>query len=202
MQTHCQQSRLTSMVSDCHQIVIASLPATIALNLRERFVYGCILESDWLWNRRQCTMEICRDTCMIWFWKKFNSCLSPFFLPPQKISGISTSGIGTSGRLTLGSTNTSMKISATPMKPTISMVTTKTGNTQTVTLVQKPATGISSGPTQKIVSVNRPVFKVTPGPPGKFLCSVKDKMGYSSYCFYFYCMVVCYNDYALINDIS
>ncbi|XP_037796187.1 transcription initiation factor TFIID subunit 9-like [Penaeus monodon] len=84
----------------------------------------------------------------------------------KKISGISASGIGTSGRLTLGSSNTSMKISATPMKPTISMVTTKTGNTQTVTLVQKPATGISSGPTQKIVSVNRPVFKVTPGPPG------------------------------------
>lgn len=59
-----------------------------------------------------------------------------------------------------------MKLGNTPIKPTISMVTTKTGNTQTVTLVQKPATTITSGPAQKIVSVNRPVFKVTPGPPG------------------------------------
>lgn len=60
-----------------------------------------------------------------------------------------------------------MKLGGGGMKPTISVVTTKTGNTQTVTLVQKPAPALPSGPTQKIVSVNRPVIKVTPGPPGQ-----------------------------------
>lgn len=87
----------------------------------------------------------------------------------QKISSLQSS-LGSGGRISLGGSGPGMKIGSLgtpPIKPTISMVTTKTGNTQTVTLVQKPATGISSGPTQKIVSVNRPVFKVTPGPPGR-----------------------------------
>lgn len=78
-------------------------------------------------------------------------------------------GLGANARINLnpGSSSGGMKISATPMKPTFSTVTTKTGNTQTVTLVQKPAASAAiGGPTQKIVSVNRPVFKVTPGPPG------------------------------------
>ncbi|XP_042224803.1 transcription initiation factor TFIID subunit 9B-like [Homarus americanus] len=83
----------------------------------------------------------------------------------KKISSLSSS-LGGGNRISLGGAGAGMKIAATPIKPTISMVTTKTGNNQTVTLVQKPATGIPSGPTQKIVSVNRPVFKVTPGPPG------------------------------------
>ncbi|XP_045588870.1 transcription initiation factor TFIID subunit 9 [Procambarus clarkii] len=83
----------------------------------------------------------------------------------KKISSLS-SGLSGGNRMSLGGSGAGMKIAATPIKPTISMVTTKTGNTQTVTLVQKPTTGIPSGPTQKIVSVNRPVFKVTPGPPG------------------------------------
>ncbi|CAL4142616.1 unnamed protein product, partial [Meganyctiphanes norvegica] len=76
-------------------------------------------------------------------------------------------GANTRINLNPGSSSGGMKISATPMKPTFSTVTTKTGNTQTVTLVQKPAASAAiGGPTQKIVSVNRPVFKVTPGPPG------------------------------------
>lgn len=84
--------------------------------------------------------------------------------PRKKLSGLSNS-LG-SNRISLGGAGAGMKIAATPIKPTISMVATKTGNTQTVTLVQKPATGINAGPTQKIVSMNRPIFKVTPGPPG------------------------------------
>jgi len=77
--------------------------------------------------------------------------------------------MGANTRINLNPSSSSggMKISATPMKPTFTTVTTKTGNTQTVTLVQKPAASAAiGGPTQKIVSVNRPVFKVTPGPPG------------------------------------
>lgn len=83
----------------------------------------------------------------------------------QKPSSLSNA-LGGSNRISLGGGGGGMKLGNTPIKPTISMVTTKTGNTQTVTLVQKPATTITSGPAQKIVSVNRPVFKVTPGPPG------------------------------------
>ncbi|XP_050727854.1 transcription initiation factor TFIID subunit 9-like [Eriocheir sinensis] len=84
--------------------------------------------------------------------------------PRKKPSGLPTLGGG--NRISLGGGGGGMKLGNTPIKPTISMVTTKTGNTQTVTLVQKPATNITSGPAQKIVSVNRPVFKVTPGPTG------------------------------------
>ncbi|KAK7070364.1 Transcription initiation factor TFIID subunit 9B [Halocaridina rubra] len=83
----------------------------------------------------------------------------------KKVSNI-TNSVGGANRMGMGGTAGGMKISTTPIKPTISMVATKTGNTQAVTLVQKPSTGIASGPTQKIVSVNRPIFKVTPGPPG------------------------------------
>ncbi|XP_066946513.1 transcription initiation factor TFIID subunit 9B [Macrobrachium rosenbergii] len=84
----------------------------------------------------------------------------------KKKLNMSNSLGGGNARISLGGAGPGMKIAATPIKPTISMVATKTGNTQAVTLVQKPATGIASGPTQKIVSVNRPIFKVTPGPPG------------------------------------
>lgn len=87
----------------------------------------------------------------------------------QKPSSLANS-LGGGNRISLGGGGGGMKLGNTPIKPTISMVTTKTGNTQTVTLVQKPATTITSGPTQKIVSVNRPVFKVTPGPAGMRWC--------------------------------
>ncbi|KAL7631359.1 UNVERIFIED_CONTAM: hypothetical protein RMT77_018338 [Armadillidium vulgare] len=52
------------------------------------------------------------------------------------------------------------------IKPSISMVTTKTGNNQTVTLVQKASNAVSAAPPQKLVSVNRPLIKVTPGLTG------------------------------------
>lgn len=55
------------------------------------------------------------------------------------------------------------------IKPSISMVTTKTGNNQTVTLVQKASNAVSAAPPQKLVSVNRPLIKVTPGSAGKKL---------------------------------
>ncbi|KAF2358148.1 Transcription initiation factor TAFII31 [Trinorchestia longiramus] len=52
-------------------------------------------------------------------------------------------------------------------KPSVSMVTTKSGSAQqTVTLVQKQPTAVSTGPPHKIVTVNRPLIKVTSGPPG------------------------------------
>ncbi|XP_076042639.1 uncharacterized protein LOC143026326 isoform X2 [Oratosquilla oratoria] len=88
----------------------------------------------------------------------------------RKSSNISTIS-GGANRFSISSGSAGgVKIAASSIKPAISMVTSKTGNTQNVTLVQKPATAISAGPTQKIVSVNRPVFKVTPGPaPGSVL---------------------------------
>lgn len=85
--------------------------------------------------------------------------------PPRKKTSSLPTPLG-GNRISLGGGSGGMKLASAPIKPTISMVTTKTGNTQTVTLVQKPATTITSGPNQKIVSVNRPVFKVTPGTPG------------------------------------
>lgn len=52
-------------------------------------------------------------------------------------------------------------------KPTVSMVTNKSGsNQQTVTLVQKQPSVLNAGPQHKIVTVNRPLIKVTSGPPG------------------------------------
>lgn len=86
--------------------------------------------------------------------------------PPRKKPSSLPTPLGGGNRISLGGGGGGAKLASMPIKPTISMVTTKTGNTQTVTLVQKPATTITSGPAQKIVSVNRPVFKVTPGPPG------------------------------------
>ena len=68
--------------------------------------------------------------------------------------------------------NSGVKLAGGALKPAISMVTTKSGNTQTVTFVQKPTTNINTGPTQKIVSVNRPVIKVTPGQPGNTMIKV------------------------------
>ncbi|KAK3864628.1 hypothetical protein Pcinc_029703 [Petrolisthes cinctipes] len=86
--------------------------------------------------------------------------------PGSRLGGMKLGG----GGMTLGGSGGGMKQlgggGGGGMKPTISMVTTKTGNTQTVTLVQKPTPALPSGPTQKIVSVNRPVIKVTPGPQG------------------------------------
>uniref|UniRef100_A0A2P2HYG2 Transcription initiation factor TFIID subunit 9-like n=1 Tax=Hirondellea gigas TaxID=1518452 RepID=A0A2P2HYG2_9CRUS len=52
-------------------------------------------------------------------------------------------------------------------KPTVSMVTSKSGsNQQTVTLVQKQPNLIPTGPQGKIVTINRPLIKVTSGHPG------------------------------------
>jgi hypothetical protein len=53
------------------------------------------------------------------------------------------------------------------VKPAVSVVTTKSSSAQqTVTLVQKQPTVVTTGPPHKIVTVNRPLIKVTSGPPG------------------------------------
>lgn len=118
-----------------------------------------------------------------------SDCIQNYFVTLQKTSSLPTPLGG--NRISLGGGGGGMKLGSAPIKPTISMVTTKTGNTQTVTLVQKPATTITSGPAQKIVSVNRPVFKVTPGTPGMDLVTRMDQV----YVFVLCCVSQCMFEY-------